>query len=115
MTNPYSLDHARSQYLQGVIDCLYQDAAGDWHVLDYKTADVTARTLPMRAAQYQLQLYVYALAAERVLGIAPRELTLVFLRPGLEWSCSWDDAARSRVTDLVNAALARISPAPQPV
>ena len=25
------------QYLHGVIDCLYQDESGNWHLLDYKT------------------------------------------------------------------------------
>ncbi|HEY2883198.1 MAG TPA: 3'-5' exonuclease, partial [Pirellulales bacterium] len=28
-------------YLQGFIDCLYEDAAGRWHLLDYKTNQVT--------------------------------------------------------------------------
>ncbi len=32
----------RGQYIQGYIDCLYQDATGSWHIVDYKTNDVTA-------------------------------------------------------------------------
>ena len=32
-------------YIQGFIDCLYQDGTGDWHLLDYKTNRVSPETL----------------------------------------------------------------------
>ena len=44
------------RYLQGFIDCLYQDAAGDWHLVDYKTNDVTAADVARVAQQYEMQL-----------------------------------------------------------
>jgi ATP-dependent exoDNAse (exonuclease V) beta subunit len=92
-------------YLQGFIDNLYQDAQGGWHILDYKTNQVDGESLATVASQYEMQLYVYALAAEQVLREPPVELTLYFLRPGLEVSYSWNDAARNRVVEWVNNCL----------
>ena len=36
------------RYLQGFIDCLYRDQAGGWHIIDYKTNNITAKTLHKR-------------------------------------------------------------------
>jgi len=93
-------------YLQGFIDCLYADAAGQWHLLDYKTNHVTADTLAQVAAGYEMQMLLYALAAEQILGSAPAELVLCFLRPGLEHRFPWNDAARQRVLAMIDAAMA---------
>ena len=57
------------------------------------------------AAEYELQMLVYALAAERILKCPPAELVLCFLRPGLEHRFAWDAAARRRVVELVEPAL----------
>jgi ATP-dependent helicase/nuclease subunit A len=95
-------------YLQGFLDSLYQDAQGDWHILDYKTNQADASNLAAVASQYEMQLYVYALAAEQVLREPPRELTLYFLRPELEVSYAWNDAARSKVIEWVNKSLRSI-------
>jgi len=93
------------RYLQGFIDCLYQDAAGRWIVVDYKTNQVTASTLKAVAAEYEMQMLLYALAVQRILGLPPADLVLCFLRPGLEHHFAWDDAARRRVAELVNQGL----------
>ena len=50
-----------------------------------------------------MQMYVYALAAERALGEPPAELVLHFLRPGVEHVFPWNDAARTRAIEMVNA------------
>ena len=50
-------------------------------------------------------MLVYGLAVERILGCPPAELTLCFLRPGLEHRFTWDAAARRRAVELVDAAL----------
>jgi ATP-dependent helicase/nuclease subunit A len=94
------------RYLQGFIDCLYRDAAGEWHLVDYKTNRVTAATLGAVAGQYEMQMLLYALAAETILGRPPVELALSFLRPGLEHHFPWNDAARRRVVELVDRAMA---------
>ena len=83
------------RYFRGYVDCLYQDDAGTWHIMDYKTNDVSAAQVPVVAGQYEMQLYVYALAAERVLGESPVELVLHFLRPGVDHVFAWNDQSPS--------------------
>ena len=97
---------ANSCYFRGYIDCLYQDASGEWHLCDYKTNDVAAADVPQLALQYEMQMYVYALAAERALRRPPVELALHFLRPGAEHVFSWHNATRARAHELVNRAIA---------
>ena len=55
--------------------------------------------------QYEMQMVVYALAAERALGEPVAELALHFLRPGVEHILPWDDAARRRAIDVINQAI----------
>jgi ATP-dependent helicase/nuclease subunit A len=101
-------------YIQGVIDCLYQDAAGDWHILDFKTNDVSATSIAEEAERYQLQLQVYAIAVERTLGTAPTELVLHFLRPHLEYTIFWNDAARKSATTKLTEAIDVVRASPDP-
>ena len=51
-------------------------------MLDFKTNRVTPETLARVAADYEMQMLVYGLAAERILGSPPASLTLHFLRGG---------------------------------
>ena len=99
-------EHGR--YLQGTIDCLYEDSEGRWHVLDYKTNRISADQVAAAATEYEMQMFVYALAAERVLGRAPEELTLYFLWPGVAHRFAWDEAARERARQQVNRAMASL-------
>jgi ATP-dependent helicase/nuclease subunit A len=98
-----------ARYLQGFIDCLYQDPNGRWILLDYKTNAVSAATIDAVAAEYEMQMLLYALAVEQILGAPPAELVLHFLRPGLEYGFGWDATARDRVVGLVNQALKLVS------
>jgi len=92
-------------YLQGYIDCLYEDQDGKWHLLDYKTNNVKADTVPAAAAAYEMQMLVYALAAEQSLGHPLTSIRLHFLRPGVEFSFQLDAAARGRLEKMVNQRL----------
>jgi len=92
---PPGSEQSDGRYLQGFIDCLYQDEEGRWHVLDYKTNRVSEATLDAVAADYRMQMSVYALAVERILGESPSELALHFLRGSLEKRFAWGDAARA--------------------
>jgi ATP-dependent helicase/nuclease subunit A len=92
-------------FLQGFIDNLYRDESGAWHLVDYKTNQVTPRTLAKVAADYEMQMLLYALAAETTLGVAPVELVLHFLRGGLEYCFPWDSAAKARIRQLIDAAI----------
>lgn len=93
------------RYLQGYVDCLYQDTRGDWHLVDYKTNNVTAEACRRVAERYEMQLYVYAMAVERALDRGPVELVLHFLRPGVEHVVAWDDRARRRGVEMVSEAM----------
>jgi ATP-dependent helicase/nuclease subunit A len=99
-------DAANGRYVQGVIDCLYQDRHAAWHLVDYKTNHVSAAKVTQTAAQYELQMLLYALAIEQILGQPPETLTLQFLAPGVEHAFSWDAKRRTQVIDLVNQAIA---------
>ena len=64
--------------IDGVIDVLFQDAAGDWHILDYKTA--VGDEEKVRKSAYELQIAIYAAAAKEILGIATASAILYFLK-----------------------------------
>lgn len=91
--------------LRGVIDRLYQDQSGRWHLLDFKTNRLAGTNIAAQAASYEMQLLLYGLAAERILAVPPASLTLHFLRGGVEHQFAWDEAARNRVVELIDAAL----------
>jgi ATP-dependent helicase/nuclease subunit A len=93
------------RYLQGFIDCIYQDAAGGWHLIDYKTNQVSADDVDTAAKQYEMQLGVYALAIEQILGQSPVECVIHFLRPSAEYRFEWNDIARKRVIEQINEAI----------
>ena len=95
-------------YLEGVIDCLYQDAQGVWRVLDYKSNLTSAGDVLAAAAPYEMQMYVYTLAAEQALGESLGESTLVFLRPGVEHQFQFDAEARERMHKQVDQAIAAL-------
>jgi ATP-dependent helicase/nuclease subunit A len=95
-------------YLHGYLDCLYQDAAGRWRLIDYKTNRVTSRQVPSVAATYELQMLAYRLACEQVLGEPLAECTLVFLHPGVPHPLSWDAAAERRGIERITAVIASI-------
>ena len=105
-------DESPKKLISGYIDRLYQDRQGDWHVIDFKTNQVTIETLPSVAAKYELQMLVYAMAAEQSLGAAPKSLVLHFLRGGLEHAVEWNAEARDRARQLVTAAIAATAAPP---
>jgi ATP-dependent helicase/nuclease subunit A len=102
---PLELDRPRRGIVQGFIDCLYEDPDGHWRLLDYKTNHVDARRLAEAARPYEMQMLLYALAVEQILGRAPEELALCFLRPGQEFFFAWDEAARRRAVELIETAI----------
>ena len=67
--------------VQGSIDCCFQEDGG-WVLLDYKT-DRTDDLEALRA-HYEKQLFVYALALERITGLPVKARKLCLLASGLE-------------------------------
>ena len=92
--------------ISGYLDRLYRDAHGNWHVLDFKTNRVGESGVAPLAAAYEMQMLVYGLATEQILGVPPASLTLHFLRTGEEHAFAWDAAARERAVRLVEAGIA---------
>jgi ATP-dependent exoDNAse (exonuclease V) beta subunit len=66
--------------IRGQIDLWFEEG-GELVVVDYKTDDVTAAQAQDRARDYAIQLRLYAMALERVVGRAPSRACLHFLRP----------------------------------
>ena len=65
-------------FIQGIIDLLFKDAAGNWILLDYKTD----RDSPDIAARYKIQIELYAAAVEALLKIRVAEKYLYLLNGG---------------------------------
>jgi ATP-dependent helicase/nuclease subunit A len=93
------------RYFHGYIDCLYQDAAGAWRLLDYKTNRVTAGNVPEMANRYELQMLVYVMACEAALGQPLAECAIQWLHSGKEHSFCWDAAERRRGVERLTAAI----------
>jgi hypothetical protein len=68
----------RRGLIHGKIDILFEDEKGEWHILDYKTAAGDADAA--RKSAYDLQLEIYALAAERILKLPVRSVTIYYLK-----------------------------------
>jgi ATP-dependent helicase/nuclease subunit A len=54
--------------LAGQIDLLWRDAAGAWHITDYKSDRVAGQDLAEYARRYELQMLAYAMAASKHLA-----------------------------------------------
>ena len=92
-------------YIHGYIDCLYQDKDGVWHLLDYKTNQVSAQGVPEVARNYELQLFVYSLACEQVLHTPLSESALCFLRPSREFVFARDAKSDAEYTRLIDQSM----------
>jgi ATP-dependent helicase/nuclease subunit A len=77
---------APGMVLRGQIDLLYQDEADAWHIVDYKSNRIGPEGVAPHAAQYELQMLVYAMAARGHVGALPAEATLYFLRAGASYT-----------------------------
>ncbi|MBI3698804.1 MAG: PD-(D/E)XK nuclease family protein, partial [Acidobacteria bacterium] len=92
--------------LQGRVDLWFEEG-GEIVLVDYKTDAVSGSETAVRAAEYELQVRLYALAVERMAGACPRRAILYFLRPNLAVEVPLDppllDAARAKVEELFQA------------
>lgn len=64
--------------LKGQIDLLFQDARGDWVVLDYKTNRTDAASVSALAGSYAFQIGLYALVFSKLTGDLPSKGILYF-------------------------------------
>ena len=75
--------------VQGVIDCLYEDEAGELHLIDYKTDRLTREELSDRSLaeakmreKHSLQLSYYAEAVKLMFGKYPKTVEVYSLPLG---------------------------------
>ena len=73
-----SLPEATKVIVRGVIDCLYETAAG-MVIVDYKTDAVEAEQVTERAACYQAPMQLYGQAVEAIVGKPVARKILYFL------------------------------------
>lgn len=66
----------------GVLDCLYRDGSGRWHIVDYKTGRPPLTQLPLG---YACQMALYRQAAAEVFGAAGAVAELHFLQDNSCW------------------------------
>lgn len=79
-----------AQIIQGIVDCLFEDAQGHWVLLDYKTDKVQAHFADEPAlskeilGRYAVQLRVYSEAIESILHIHVSQKVLYLFDIGKE-------------------------------
>jgi ATP-dependent exoDNAse (exonuclease V) beta subunit len=88
---PFSLPYA-GRLIEGVIDFAFIEN-GAWTIVDFKT-DRQPVTEGERYAAYRAQLWLYALALERLTQRPVAELVLLFVRSQQIVTCPWGDVER---------------------
>ena len=83
------IDKDKSVLVQGVIDCLYVDKNGEYHLVDYKTDRLAPEELADRDMarrklyeKHSLQLSYYAKAVEQIFGKYPSTIEVYSLHLG---------------------------------
>jgi ATP-dependent helicase/nuclease subunit A len=69
--------------IHGKIDLLYKGAGNGWHIVDYKTEEVTAASLPSVVERYRFQMSLYGLAFTEITGNVLQSVSLCFLKKGI--------------------------------
>jgi len=97
---------AERRLLRGQMDLWFEEG-GEIVLLDYKTDQASAAEAAGKAAEYALQLHLYALALEQIVRRRPDRAVLYFLRPNIAAEIPMDDAsleaARAKVEELYRA------------
>jgi len=97
-------------YFQGFLDLLYQNSAGEWWIVDYKTNIVPSDPAKYRelVESYRPQLSIYAMAVEEALGGPPAGMLLHFLRTGQEEIFAWNSATRTALESWLKSSLNKV-------
>jgi len=90
-----SIQHAQQRYhevpftqmtpvgtVHGVIDLLYQDQNGAWHLLDWKTEWSPKAKIEENAQEHLMQMAAYANAVHQSIGVQP-DVALCFMVPNI--------------------------------
>ncbi len=93
---------------RGFIDCLFCDAQGRWHLVDFKTSTAEKISLEDLAQRYKPQLWLYAQAAGCVLKQEPQVVEVWFLRHGQAVPLSWSPQETRRLCEKIDRAVERV-------
>lgn len=77
---PFSLRLKRG-IVHGVLDLLFQNEAGEWLIVDYKTSNIGKSEIETTGERYREQMELYALASVKILNQMPEKAVLYFVRP----------------------------------
>jgi ATP-dependent helicase/nuclease subunit A len=100
----------REAVLRGIVDCLWQDAKGGWHLLDFVTEDVPAEECPAVTEARRMNLAVAASAVHQQIGAAPKDAALYFFADGrtVRWTARQLQVAKALAdADAAVSAIAR--------
>jgi len=79
---PFVMALGEDQMMEGVVDLIYQFDDRIW-IADYKTDDVAAEDVRIRADHYRSQGEIYSRAVTASLGLPSVSFQFIFLRPGV--------------------------------
>ncbi|MDR3593107.1 MAG: UvrD-helicase domain-containing protein [Negativicutes bacterium] len=91
-------DTAGGYHFTGRVDGLVDYGVSGYGIIDYKTDRVDAAGAAAKGREYNLQLVLYALAAEAVLGKPVVDAKLYFLRPDRAVAVPLDSSTRQEAT-----------------
>ena len=93
---PHGAEHA---IVAGKIDCVLEDARGNWKIIDYKTGSVPAADPAALFEHFSIQLILYAHAVQAMTGRMPESIEIVALH----------DSIRRFPLTLWNESLAKVT------
>ncbi|MFZ5802727.1 MAG: 3'-5' exonuclease, partial [Candidatus Omnitrophota bacterium] len=91
---PFLLNERRG-LIHGVIDVLFRDPDGSWHVLDYKTGEGSEEKILRSGYDRQVDLYAHAVA--KILKIPPVSGILYFFGNGWQYDRPIDREVAKRI------------------
>jgi ATP-dependent helicase/nuclease subunit A len=96
-------------HITGQIDCLYESADGAWHLVDFKTGHLDAADPDSLVDNYAVQLRVYALAAESLIGKPPDDMALIHVEDAIRRLPMSDGAFPAKaIDDWIETAIAML-------
>ena len=95
--------------IAAAVDLLFENAEGQWELVDYKSGSPDAGRAPEAASAYGLQLGLYALAAGRWLGRPPARWSVYFLGSAVAFAYNLSAEDVSKAQADVERALAGLA------
>ena len=92
--------------LRGQIDLIIEPGSTAMTLVDYKTSRIPASEVKEKAADYELQLRLYAIAALEIFGKSPQRACLYFLHPDVQHDVDLSPSATEAAEDAIRSFFA---------